>query len=289
MIKDIGITSKIGNYQGDNMEYVEIDGHKMHVFAAGDESKPRLVLMSGSGTVAPVYDFKILYEKLVSNYRIIVIEKFGYGYSDLHESSCDIDSVIDFQREALKKAGEKGPYILLPHSMSGLEAIRWKQKYPDEIKAIIGLDMAVPATYLAWSKDQIDQRVRFMKRMRMLNKYGMLFWYPLNKRGLSKDEIKHQRILRRRNAMNICYENEAKAVLENAKLVHAAGTIACPIMMFVSDGKQVSPGWIDHEREFAERVNAKMIYLNCGHYIHYYESERISQEIRTFVNRIIES
>ena len=119
------------------MAYVEIDNHKMHVFAIGDKSKPKLVLMSGSGTVAPVYDFKILYEKLVSNCRVIVIEKFGYGYSDLYEGACDIDSVIAFQREALEKAGEIGPYILLPHSMSGLEAIRWKQKYPDEVRAII--------------------------------------------------------------------------------------------------------------------------------------------------------
>ena len=271
------------------MEYVEIDGHKMHVFAVGDESKPKLVLMSGSGTVAPMYDFKILYEKLVSNYRIIVIEKFGYGYSDLHESSCDIDSVIDFQREALKKAVGKGPYILLPHSMSGLEAICWKQKYPEEIKAIIGLDMAVPGVYLNWKQKEIDRRIRLIKRMRRLNYHGLLFWYPLNNRGLNSHEIKQQKLLRRRNAMNICYENEAKAVLENAKLVHTAGTIACPILMFVSDGKQVSPGWIDHEREFAERVNAKMVYLDCGHYIHYYESERISQEIRAFVNQIIES
>ena len=111
-----------------------------------------------------------------------------------------------------------------------------------------------------------------------------LFWYPLNERGLSENEIKHQRLLRRRNAMNPCYQNEAKALLKNAKLVHRADTIACPILMFVSDGKQVSAGWIEHEREFAEQTNARIIYLNCGHYIHYYESERISREIRAFVN-----
>ena len=271
------------------MEYVEIDNHKMHVFTAGDESKPKLVLMSGSGTVAPVYDFKILYEKLASNYRIVVIEKFGYGYSDLYEGPCDIDSVIAFQREALEKAGEKGPYILLPHSMSGLEAIRWKQKYPDEVKAIIGLDMAVPRVYLHWKQEEIDQRIRFMKRMRSLNDHGLLFWYPLSKRGLNRDEIKQLQLLRKRNAMNPCYENEAKAVLGNAKTVDAGGRIECPILMFVSDGKQVSNGWIDHEREFAARTNAKTVYLDCGHYIHYYESERISQEIRVFVNHIVES
>ena len=269
------------------MDYIEIEGHKLHLFRTGDERKPRLVFMSGSGTVSPVYDFKVLYEKLVSDFRIIVIEKFGYGCSDLYEGPCDIDSVVAYQRGALEKAGEKGPYILLPHSMSGLEAIRWKQNYPDEVSAIIGLDMAVPAAYLAWGKDQIDQRVRFIRKMRILNKYGMLFWYPLNKRELSKDEIKHQQFLRRRNAMNPCYENEAKAVLENAKLVYTTGTISCSILMFVSDGKQVSSGWIEHEREFAEQTSARTIYLNCGHYIHYYESERISREIKAFINQAI--
>lgn len=268
------------------MEFVEVDHHKMHIFTAGDAGKPKLVLMSGSGTVSPVYDFKILYEKLVSDFRIIVIEKFGYGRSDLYEGPCDIDSVVDFQREALEKAGEKGPFILLPHSMSGLEAIRWKQKYPDEVDAIVGLDMAVPETYLSWSREQVDRRILFMRRMRKLNDHGLLFWYPLNRQGLSKDEIRHQRRLRRRNAMNPCYENEAKAVLENAGIVHAAGTIECPVLMFISDGKQVSPGWIDHEREFAACVNARTIYLNCGHYIHYYESERISREIRVFTDRL---
>ena len=244
--------------------------------------------MSGSGTVSPVYDFKILYEKLVSDFRIIVIEKFGYGCSDLYEAPCDIDSVVSYQRKALEKAGEKGPFILGPHSMSGLEAIRWKQKYPDEVSAIIGLDMAVPSTYLTWRREQIDQRIHFMKRMRTLNKLGMLFWYPLSRRGLSRDEIRHQRLLRKRNAMNPCYENEAKAVLENAKTVHAAGIIECPILMFVSDGRQVSSGWIEHEKNFAEQTNAKTVFLNCGHYIHYYESERISREIRAFVNQTVE-
>ena len=261
----------------------------MHVYAVGDESKPKLVFMSGSGTVAPVYDFKILYDKLASDFRIVVVEKFGYGYSDLYEAPCNIDSVVNFQRQALEKAGEKGPFILLPHSMSGLEAIRWKQKYPNEVKAIIGLDMAVPGGYLHWKQEEIDQRIRFMKRMRSLNKHGFLFWYPVSKRGLNRTEIKQQQVLRKRNAMNPCYENEAKAILENAKIVDADGKIDCPILMFVSDGKQVSAGWVDHEREFAARMKAKTVYLNCGHYIHYYESERISQEIKVFINQITES
>ena len=267
-----------------NPNYVSVDGHKMNVFIAGDENKTRLVFMSGSGTIAPVYDFKILYKKLIADYRIIVVEKFGYGYSDHFEGPCDIDTVVGLQRQALEKAGEKGPYILVPHSMAGLEAIYWKQKYPDEVKAIIGLDMAVPAIYLAWSDADIDRRIQLMRRIRKLNNHGLLFWYPLNKRGLNREEIKQQRILQRRNLMNSCYENEARAVLQNAKLVDDAGGIDCPILMFVSDGKQVSSGWINHEHDFAKKMNAKIVQLNCGHYIHYYESERISCAIKAFMD-----
>ena len=54
----------IGIKRGDDMEYVEIDGHKLHLFRAGDEKNPKLVFMSGSGTISPVYDFKILQEQL---------------------------------------------------------------------------------------------------------------------------------------------------------------------------------------------------------------------------------
>ena len=44
-------------------EFVNVDGHNIHIYRLGDINNPKIVRMSGSGTVAPVYDFKILYEK----------------------------------------------------------------------------------------------------------------------------------------------------------------------------------------------------------------------------------
>ena len=101
----------------------------MHVYRTGNPDKPKLVLMSGLSTVVPVYDFKILYTNLQEHFRIIIIKKFGYGYSDICECDCDIDSLVNIQREALEKLGEKGPYMLMPHSMAGIEAISWLQMY----------------------------------------------------------------------------------------------------------------------------------------------------------------
>ncbi len=41
----------------------------------------------------------------------------------------------------------KGPYLLIPHSMSGLEAIYWAQNFPNEVSGIVSIDMAVPYSY----------------------------------------------------------------------------------------------------------------------------------------------
>ena len=270
-----------------NGVFADVLDHKVHVFRTGNVNKPKLVFLSGSGTTVPAYDFKILYSKLADRYRIIVIEKFGYGYSDLFEGPCDIDSVVNYQREALRQIGESGPYILLPHSMSGLEAVRWIQLYPEEVTALIGIDMATPRTYFAWADGELDKRITSIRKMQKLKKTGLLDLIPRNKRGLNKEDIKQQTLLWRRNGMNNCILNEAYAVMDNSKTVDGGGKISCPVLLLVSNGKQVSKGWIEDEKRFAEQTNAEMVCYDCGHYMHYFESENMSKKISGFVDAII--
>ena len=77
-----------------NGEFVTVSGHKMHVYRDGNTRGPKLVFLSGSATVAPVYDFKILYRKLLRDFRVIVLEKFGYGFSDDIDDERDIDTIL---------------------------------------------------------------------------------------------------------------------------------------------------------------------------------------------------
>lgn len=270
-----------------NGVFADVLDHKVHVFRTGNVNKPKLVFLSGSGTTVPAFDFKILYGKLADRYRIIVIEKFGYGYSDLFEGPCDIDSVVNYQRDALRQIGESGPYILLPHSMSGLEAVRWIQLYPEEVTALIGIDMATPRTYFAWADGELDKRITSIRKMQKFKKTGLLDLIPRNKRGLNKEEIKQQTLLWKRNGMNNCILNEACAVMDNAKTVDGGGKISCPVLLFVSNGKQVSKGWIEDEKRFAEQTNAEMVCYDCGHYMHYFESENMSKKISGFVDALI--
>ena len=264
-----------------NGELVSLNGHKIHVYRDGKTDAPAIVFMSGHCTVSPVYDFKVLYEKLLPDFKIIVIEKYGYGYSDIYESSCDIDSLVLVQREALAALGETGPYILAPHSMSGLEAIRWKQKFPDEVSAIIGIDMATPLSFSVWTDEDIKKTVRLMKLLRGLRIASVLA--SVSDLSLTEYELKQHKLLKKRNSFNICCINEAREVLNNARVVGEDGDIQCPMLLFSSNGEDQERDWVENQAKFASNMGATLISYDCSHYIHHFKSDEMCKEIAEFL------
>ena len=247
----------------------------------GNKNAPSIVFMSGHCTVAPVYDFKVLYEKLLHDFRVIVIDKFGYGYSDIWDSPCDIDTLVSIQRQALAAIGETGPYILAPHSMSGLEAIRWKQTFPDEVCAIVGMDMATPLSFSVWTEEDIKKTVRLMRVLRRLKLASILS--SVSTLSLTEKEIKQHKLLKKRNAFNICCINEAKEVLNNARVVGKDGNIQCPTLLFSSNGQDQERDWVENQQKFAKIMGARLISYDCGHYIHHFKSDEMCKEIVDFV------
>ena len=267
-----------------NGELVTINGHNIHVYRDGIADAPVIVFMSGHCTVSPVYDFKVLYEKLLHDFRVIVIEKFGYGYSDIFDSPCDIDTLVSIQRQALATLGEAGPYILAPHSMSGIEAIRWKQKFPDEICGIVGIDMATPLSFSVWTDKQIKQTVLLMKILRGLRLASVLS--SVSVLSLTEEELEQHQLLKKRNTFNICCINEAREVLNNAKVVGEDGNIQCPTLMFSSNGEDQEKDWVVNQEKFASSMGARLISYDCGHYIHHFKSDEMCNEIIEFVNSL---
>ena len=161
-------------------ELVEVKGHNMSIYTEGEGDKT-LVFLSGSGTCSPILDFRSLYSllsnefkhRLPNEYKIVVVEKFGYGFSDDVDETRDIDTILGETRMALNKAGIRGPYVLCPHSMSGLEALYWAQRYPEEVEAIIGLDMAVPEYY-----DEMQIHIPILKLGQYGAALGITRWIP---------------------------------------------------------------------------------------------------------------
>jgi pimeloyl-ACP methyl ester carboxylesterase len=264
---------------------VNVNEHKIHIYTEGKQTDAStLVFLSGAGTASPVYDFKPLYSLLSQEYPIAVVEKIGYGYSDIADVPRDIDTMLDETRQALKLAGLRGQYIILPHSMSGLEALYWAQKYPEEIVAIIGLDMAFPEAY-----EHLKVPSILFALMELGGRIGIQripFIYPISNKSLTVAEYKQAKYLTYRNAINKTMRNEWKTVYTNAKKVAALNYPNVPMLLFSSDGTEIGPYWIPCQKDFANRMNAELILLNCGHYIHQYESEKIAFECIKYLNAL---
>lgn len=273
---------------------VEVNGHNMSVYIEGKGDKT-LVFLSGGGTCSPILDFKSLYSLLTDEYKIVVVEKFGYGFSDVVDENRDIDTILSETRTALEKAEVQGPYILCPHSMSGLEALYWAQKYPKEVEAIIGLDMAVPGYY-----DEMNISIPVMKAGQYGAALGITRWIPslaesdAMKFGTLSDKEKeiYRAVFYQRTA-TVTMINEVKTVKDNANVVKENGVPQVPMLLFVSNGSGgtgfTEERWRSIPKEYiSASENARFIELDCPHYIHDYKYEEIGKEIRNFEKIIYE-
>lgn len=270
-------------------ELVEVNGHNMSIYVEGDGDKT-LVFMSGGGTCSPILDFKSLYSLLSDDYKIVVVEKFGYGFSDVVDENRDIDTILSETRMALDKAGIESPYVLCPHSLSGLEALYWAQKYPQEVEAIVGLDMAVPGYY-----DEMKISIPTVK----LGHYGAVLGITrlipslaesdaIKFGTLSEREKEIYRAVFYQKTATVTMINEVKAVKDNANVVKGNGIPQVPMLLFISDGSGgtgfTEEMWRSIPKEYISgHDNASYIELDCPHYVHDYEYEEISKEIRNFI------
>lgn len=269
-------------------QMVEVDGKNMSIYVEGT-GDTTLVFMSGGGTCSPTLDFKSLYSLLSNKYRIVVVEKFGYGFSDVVDKKRGIESILADTRAALKAVGIEAPYILCPHSMSGIEALYWAQQYPEEVLAIIGLDMAVPKAYQDYSIN-----MTMLKLSQFASAIGITRLLPgvsdsdaiINGTLSDKEKEIYRAVFYNRTA-TITMLNEVKSIKENASKVESDNIPQIPMLLFVSNGdgtgwdKEI---WRSYQREYIANItNSKMIELDCPHYVHDYEYKAISESIIAFL------
>ena len=271
-------------------QLIDINENNISIYVEGSGSKT-LVFLSGGGTCSPILDFKSLYSLLSDEYRIIVVEKFGYGYSDIVDEDRNIQTILSETRLALNKAGIEGPYVLCPHSMSGIEALYWAQKYPDEIEAIIGLDMAVPEYY-----ENMKINLALMKLGQYAADLGITRLIPtlaesdaIKHGTLTNDEKNRYRAIFYSRTATVTMINEAKSVKDNARIVAQNGVPQVPMLLFISDGTGGTgfdkETWRRIQEKYISEVEyGKYIELDCPHYVHDYEYGRISEEIKSFLS-----
>lgn len=266
-------------------QMVSVNGHDMSVFVKGNGPQT-LVFLSGAGTASPILDFKDLYDGLSKQYKIVVVERAGYGYSEDTSKSRDVSEVLSETRQALAKAHVSGPYIILSHSMASLETLLWQEKYPSEIQAIIGLDWALPESY-----SQLRMHSQILRMARLGSQLGLLRYIPSrlyvpNENLSSSDRCLYQRIAYRQ-ILSQAMLNESLSVKGNAKKVDAKINSQIPTLLLVSNGEGTSfskEEWRNYATRFAkDQKNIELTFYDAPHYLYHYQTKEVVAKIEDFI------
>ena len=266
-------------------QMVSVNGHDMSVFVKGNGPQT-LVFLSGAGTASPILDFKDLYDGLSKQYKIVVVERAGYGYSEDTSKSRDVSEVLSETRQALAKAHVSGPYIILSHSMASLETLLWQEKYPSEIQAIIGLDWALPESY-----SQLRMNSQILRMARLGSQLGLLRYIPSrlyvpNENLSSSDRRLYQRIAYRQ-ILSQAMLNESLSVKGNAKKVDAKINSQIPTLLLVSNGEGTSfskEEWRNYATRFAkDQKNIELTFYDAPHYLYHYQTKEVVAKIEDFI------
>lgn len=266
-------------------QMVSVNGHDMSVFVKGNGPQT-LVFLSGAGTASPILDFKDLYDGLSKQYKVVVVERAGYGYSEDTSKSRDVSEVLSETRQALAKAQVSGPYIILSHSMASLETLLWQEKYPSEVKAIIGLDWALPESY-----SQLRMHSQILRMARLGSQLGLLRYIPSrlyvpNENLSSSDRRLYQRIAYRQ-ILSQAMLNESLSVKENAKKVDAKINSQIPTLLLVSNGEGTSfskEEWRNYAARFAkDQKNIELTFYDAPHYLYHYQTKEVVAKIEDFI------
>ena len=266
-------------------QMVSVNGHDMSIFVKG-EGAQILVFLSGAGTASPILDFKDLYDGLSKQYKIVVVERAGYGYSEDTSKSRDVSEVLSETRQALAKAQVSGPYIILSHSMASLETLLWQEKYPSEIQAVIGLDWSLPESY-----SQLRMHSQILRMARLGSQLGLLRYIPSrlyvpNENLSSSDRRLYQRIAYRQ-ILSQAMLNESLSVEENAKKVDAKINSQIPTLLLVSNGEGTSfskEEWRNYAARFAkDQKNIELTFYDAPHYLYHYQTKEVVAKIEEFI------
>lgn len=272
---------------------VDFNGKKINVYTEG-QGADTFVFMAGSAVAAPMYELKGLYRNFSKENKIAVVERAGYGYSDKFSDDRDIDVILEQTRVALMKSGNKPPYILVPHSISGIEAIYWAQKYPDEVKTIVALDIGLPSQYIKHPVGLAEKI--FIKAGNILSELGFQRIMPTlayNDTVFEKDFLTSKEkdifkaISNKQGINNDMIQEMLHSVVNSKKSTALPFPKTTPILFvdaYLDKNSEAANASLKDYQDFAKQLDASsIIQIKSTHSIYLYYSTEIYKETQKFM------
>ena len=147
-------------------EMVDVGGHRLRLVCEGPASELPVIWME-AGAFSGAADFAALQQKLTAKgMRACAYDRAGMGYSETGPKPRDGDAIVRDFEALVAASGERGPFILMGHSMAGLYLRLYAVRNPEQVAGLVLIDAVTP--------EMIDQAgsARFVDRMTTVARAG---------------------------------------------------------------------------------------------------------------------
>ena len=116
----------------------------MNIYTVGEGPKT-IIVLAEFGSQSPIIQYKALAEGLKDEYKVVIVEYYGYGYSmSMKKDPRTNENIVNEVKTLLDRKGITGPYVLMPHAHSHIYAMYFQQTYPELVQGIISIDGLIP-------------------------------------------------------------------------------------------------------------------------------------------------
>jgi len=246
--------------------YVDIGGRKLRLVCEGPKSDKPVVWME-AGAFGLAADFAAIQEKLTAKeIRSCAYDRAGMGWSDPGPRPRDSLAIVEDLEKLIAASGERGPFILMGHSMAGLHTRLFAGRNPDKIAGLVLIEATTP--------EQIDSpnTTRFLSAFTAISRVAAVSaslgtTLPLYRAGDRIGLPAQGSAEKRRAYVSGRHARTAENEVANWPRSAAEAKLApsydpkWPVAVIVAGSQGLGPGWNDARR--APERNASQGYFEA--------------------------
>jgi pimeloyl-ACP methyl ester carboxylesterase len=123
-------------------QLIDIGGRRINMHCAGS-GHPTVILMAG------IFSWSVVWYKtqpvIAQKTRVCAFDRAAYGFSDPAPRPQILSEVVNDLHTVLTSGLIPGPYVLVGHSLGGLEARVYAQRWPEELVGMVLVDTSPAA------------------------------------------------------------------------------------------------------------------------------------------------
>jgi pimeloyl-ACP methyl ester carboxylesterase len=234
---------------------VAVEGHQHHLFCTGTGA-PTVVLEEGAGGAS--LNWVWIQRTVAATTRVCSYDRPGYGWSDPSETPRDAETVGRELDALLKSAGEKGPFVVVGHSLGGAYARMFVEQQRDQVAGLVLVDATSPSAIATLDEVGLPPMrksdfVMFLAShealFQMADRIGLIqLTVDLDVNDLPPDAVPAMRVFLSSRERARTSVREADSVSDTVQQIGALGGLgAMPVMVISSDR------WIDKDPDLAAK------------------------------------